>query len=182
MKPIWLENRSAWIYDHRMTAAAKFSQPQLPHPAFPRADWADCYALEVRKPNLSAIEAAHLAFGHFPLWVKLLLKIRNGIVALVGLQSTGDIQAKTTERMGFFPIVSQSDRQVVVGFDDRHLDFRVVIDVTDVGHGLSTVSATTLVYRKILLGRVYIAAITPFHRLIVRTMLGNVARRLSGVS
>lgn len=159
-----------------------FSQPQLPHPVFPRADWADCYALQVANPQLSAIEATHLAFGHFPLWVKLLLKMRNGIVALAGLQSTGDVAATTTERIGFFPIVKQSDRQVVVGFDDKHLDFRVVVDVANGDDGLSIVSATTLVYRKILLGRLYIAAITPFHRLIVKTMLRNVARRLSTVN
>lgn len=159
-----------------------FGRPQLPHPIFPRANWADCYALQVANPQLSAIEAARLAFGSFPLWVRLLLKMRNGIVALAGLQSTADLAGTTTERIGFFPIVKQSDRQVVVGFDDRHLDFRVVVDVENGDDGLSIVSATTLVYRKILLGRLYIAAITPFHRLIVKTMLRNIARQLTPVN
>jgi hypothetical protein len=50
----------------------------------------------------------------------------------------------------------------------------VVVDVTPSGRG-QRVTATTLVLTHNLLGRVYLAIILPFHRLIVRSMLRQVA-------
>ena len=62
----------------------------------------------------------------------------------------------------------------MAGFDDHHLDFRVVVDVTTSGEG-QQVTTTTLVRTHNRLGRAYLAIILPFHRLIVRTMLRQVA-------
>ena len=92
----------------------------------------------------------------------------------IGLKSSG--ANGKAEMIGFFPIISQSSEQAVLGFDDTHLDFRIVVDVHQAGELAQRVSVTTLVRRKILLGKIYIAVITPFHRLIVRTMLARLAR------
>jgi hypothetical protein len=51
------------------------------------------------------------------------------------------------------------------------LDFRIVVDVTPPG----SVTATTLVKTHNWLGRTYLAIIMPFHRLIVPTLLRQVA-------
>ncbi|RWX75166.1 DUF2867 domain-containing protein [Neorhizobium lilium] len=159
-----------------------FSRPLLPHPALPDADWADCYTTEVTSQSLTAIEAAYLALTHFPSWARLLLGLRNHIVSIFGLKSSESLASSARESIGFFPVVSKSDHQVVAGFDDEHLDFRVIIDVVDAGEDRKLVAATTLVYRKILLGRIYIAVITPFHKLIVKAMLRNMQKRLCAVS
>lgn len=100
------------------------------------------------------------------------MAIRNAIVAPFGVKSSGVHSAEEMDMIGIFPIVSQFERQVVLGFDDRHLDFRAVIDVSD-DDGQTLVSATTLVRRKILFGKIYLAVITPFHNLIVATMLAK---------
>jgi hypothetical protein len=50
----------------------------------------------------------------------------------------------------------------------------VVVDVAPSNHG-QYVTATTLVLTHNLLGRTYLAIILPFHRLIARTMLRQVA-------
>jgi hypothetical protein len=63
---------------------------------------------------------------------------------------------------------------LVAGFDDSHLDFRVVVDVISSGDR-QCVTATTLVLTHNRLGRVYLAIILPFHRLVVRSMLRQVA-------
>jgi hypothetical protein len=76
--------------------------------------------------------------------------------------------------IGIFPVISETPERLVAGFDDRHLDFRVVVDVASSGQG-QDVTATTLVLTHNLLGRTYLAIITPFHRLIARTMLRQVA-------
>jgi hypothetical protein len=56
---------------------------------------------------------------------------------------------------------------LVAGFNDHHLDFRVVVDVA----AGEQVTATTLVKTHNFLGRLYLAIVLPFHRLIVRSML-----------
>lgn len=112
-----------------------------------------------------------MALGWFPLWARLLLRLRNALVKPFGVQSSRDIVATRKNLIGFFPILSASDRQVVLGFDDSHLDFRLVVDVIDQGPAAALVAVTTLVHRKNLFGRIYIAVVTPFHRLIVRRPL-----------
>jgi hypothetical protein len=147
--------------------------PRLPHPALPQADWADCYQLSVPAASLTAIEAARLMLGYTPFWISSLMRLRNLIVGpLLGLRTDTHDLPEGAEMIGIFPVLSQSERQVVVGFDDRHLDFRIVIDVEETGGG-KRVSAMTLVQRKILIGRLYLAAITPFHNLIVSTALAG---------
>ena len=75
--------------------------------------------------------------------------------------------------IGIFPVVSQTPDRLIAGFNDRHLDFRVVVDVTAPG-GVRQVTATTLVEHN-WFGRTYLAIIMPFHRLIVPA-----ARRVVG--
>jgi len=165
-----------------MSSRPMMVKPHMPHPALPSADWADCYELQVAKSDFTAMAAAHAMLGRFPLWVRLLLWLRDAVTGLFGLKSTHDTASDDLEMIGFFPVVSKSHNQVVVGLDDRHLDFRVVIDVRNDEQGGRLVDTTTLVRRKIWLGRIYIALITPFHRLIVATMLANFGKRMNAIS
>ncbi|MCM2475280.1 DUF2867 domain-containing protein [Rhizobium sp. CG5] len=149
----------------------------LPHTALPLADWADCYRLRVAGHGLTAEAAARQVISGFPWWVDALMRIRNRIVGLFGLKPAAPDAGDGADMIAIFPIVRNTPSQVVLGFDDRHLDFRVVIDVADDGPDWQTVSVSTLVWRKILLGRLYIAVITPFHKLIVSTALASLATR-----
>lgn len=148
----------------------------LPHPALPCADWADCYELRVQGNALTATSVAERTLGNFPAWVRALMWLRNAVVSPFGLKGSGYRPASPQDMIGFFPVLSRSDEQIVLGFDDTHLDFRIVADICQAGAAEQIVSVTTLVYRKILLGKIYIAVITPFHRLIVRTMLERLSR------
>jgi hypothetical protein len=148
--------------------------PRLPHPALPGADWADCYRIAVGR-SMRADEAARLVLGRFPYWVKVLITIRDALVAPFGIKPSTAHKPGDIDMIGIFPVVSRSARQVVLGFDDRHLDFRAVIDVNEHG-GRTFVSSTTLVRRKVLFGKLYLMAITPFHNLIVETALINLNR------
>lgn len=153
----------------------------LPNPALPLADWADCYELLVPGQATTAISAAKRALGDFPAWVRALMWLRNAIVSPFGLKGSGASPDSKVQMIGFFPVISQSSERAVLGFDDTHLDFRIVIDVRQAGELAQRVSVTTLVRRKILLGKIYIAVITPFHRLIVKTMLARLARPVTAV-
>ncbi len=91
------------------------------------------------------------------------MALRNRIVSLVGLKA---VALATGESAGGFPVVSSSRERTVLGFDDRHLDFRIVVDLQEMEDG-SVVRVTTLVRRKNLFGRIYLFAAGPFHRRIV---------------
>lgn len=150
----------------------------LPHPLLPAADWADRFTLGLPINNLTAREAARLALEYPPGWVRRLMTLRNALVAPFGLKSAAEKVATSDTEIGGFPVVSVSDDRVVLGFDDRHLDFRIVIDVRQDRPSGQTLSVMTLVHRNNLIGRLYLAAVMPFHKLIVRTMLSGIGARI----
>jgi len=144
-------------------------------PLLPGADFVDAYALDIDEPALDAIVAARRAFGQSPAWIRNLTALRNRIVAPFGLKTTTDARPANGARIRTFPIVSQTAERVVLGFDDRHLDFRIAIDVAPTAGGLRRVTLTTLVRRHNWLGRIYLPIVTPFHRVIAPSMLAQVA-------
>lgn len=165
------------------TAKEAFMSPvsrpvSLPHPVLPAADWADRFTLGLPVENLTAREAARLALEHPPGWVRKLMVLRNALVAPFGLKGAAEEVRTSEAEIGGFPVVSASDDRVVLGFDDRHLDFRIVIDVRQDRPSGQTLSVMTLVHRNNLLGRLYLAVVMPFHKLIVRRMLSGIGRRL----
>jgi hypothetical protein len=94
-----------------------------------------------------------------------LLKLRNLLVKPFKL-----ITDPTGRKSFKFPVVSSDANRVVLGFDDRHLDFRVVVDLRQL-EGVRTARATTHVRTKNLGGRLYLAVVKPFHRRIVPVLL-----------
>jgi len=108
--------------------------------------------------------------------VDLLLALRNIIVAPLGLKTSGEDRRTPRDIIGIFPVVSDTPERLVAGFNDKHLDFRVVVDVATSGQRQS-VTATTLVLTHNWLGRTYLTVIMTFHRLVVRAMLRQVTSR-----
>lgn len=77
----------------------------------------------------------------------------------------------------FFPVQSENQDEIVLGEDDIHLDFRFSLLRQQTSNG-QRLYATTVVHCHGRLGRTYLAVIEPFHRLVVRTGLARLARRL----
>ncbi len=150
-------------------------EAKLPDDVLPDADWADCYQLITDRQFDNALEIADEMIGKQPFWIAFLLKFRDIVVAPFGLKSTGDISSKAGRTVGFFPILSESEEKVVLGADDSHLNFRLVIDLIK-GTGENTVSVTTLIKRNNWVGRFYLGLIMPFHILIVKYSLRSVGR------
>lgn len=143
----------------------------LPHPALPNANWVDRYTVQLDGQTMTAKEVARRIFAKPPAWAQRLMALRNAIVGLVGLKNAGTMNGET----GGFPVISDNPDQVVLGFDDWHLDFRIVVDIKSTQTGQS-LSVSTLVDRHNLAGRIYIFFVTPFHHMIFRTMLKALAR------
>jgi hypothetical protein len=140
------------------------------------AQFMDAFRVAISGANLDAREAAEKMFGRVPRWIEALLNLRNILVAPFGLKPSGAGEPNVGGMIGLFPVVSETPERMVLGFDDNHLDFRVVVDVAPSGNG-QDVTATTLVHTHNRFGRAYLAIVLPFHRLIARTMLQQVSLR-----
>jgi Protein of unknown function (DUF2867) len=140
----------------------------------PGAQFADAYRIAIDHAALDARRAAERMIGRQPRWAHALLVLRNILVAPFGLKTSGAGKAVPRDMIGIFPVVTETPERLVAGFNDSHLDFRIVVDVTNSG-SRQNVTATTLVKTHNWLGRTYLRIILPFHRLILRAMMRQVA-------
>ncbi len=129
-----------------------------------QGDFLDCY--EVQSP-LGARAAAEIIVT-FPGWAKVLVALRGLLVAPFGLMNDGPGDG---DKLGPFPVERSDTREVIAGFNDKHLDFRVSVYSAE-----GRVSLATWVQPHNIGGRGYLAAILPFHILIARNALARVAR------
>ncbi len=137
------------------------------------AQFADAYRVAVAQIDLDARKAAEKLFARGPRWLEALFVLRAALVAPFGLKASGVDEPAPGGIIGIFPVLAESPERMILGFDDRHLDFRIVVDVAALASGRG-VTTTTLVKTHNLLGRAYLGAILPFHRIIARVMLRRV--------
>jgi Protein of unknown function (DUF2867) len=148
-------------------------QPEIdPDALLPGAQFIDAFSIAVDDAALDARQAAEKMTARGPRWIEALLDLRNHLVAPFGLKTP--VPTGTSATIGIFPVISEAPGRLVAGINDKHLDFRLVVDVAAEANGCR-VTATTLVKTHNLLGRTYLAIILPFHRLIVPSMLRQVA-------
>jgi hypothetical protein len=144
------------------------------HALLAGAQFADAFCVEISDRDLDARRAAERMMARQPRWAETLLSLRNLLVAPLGLKTSGADPGVPRDMIGIFPVVSETPDRLIAGFNDRHLDFRIVVDVAEPGE-FRQVTATTVVRTHNWLGRTYLAIIMPFHRLIVPALLRQVA-------
>lgn len=137
------------------------------------ANLADSFAATLPPDAPTDIDTlATLLFADPPVWFTILLAIRDRVMTLFGVKASHAL--RTGEHIAFFPVLSRSANEIVLGADDRHLDFRASLLLRRADNTLVT---TTVVRCHNLLGRLYLAAILPFHILVVTDALRRLRRR-----
>ena len=126
-------------------------------------DFLDCYSVASELPPRQAAEI----ITTFPAWAQFLLLIRRFVTAPFGLSNDGP---SAQDKIGIFPVEAETAEEVIAGFNDKHLDFRVSVMSVD-----KKVYLATWVHTHNLGGRIYLKAIMPFHILISRNALARVA-------
>ena len=145
------------------------------------ADLLDSYAVTLAPGASDDVAALATAlFSTLPLWTRGLLRLRDEIMRPLGVKTTAEIARAGAvdgrDRIAFFPVIQRSASEIILGEDDRHLDFRASVLVqTDEDAGTRRLVVTTAVRCHNLLGRAYLSVIAPFHVLIVRANLGRLA-------
>ena len=151
---------------------------------FDAADLADAYAVPIGAADVAKgiDNLARSALADPAPWIRLLLRLRDALVAGFRVKTTQEVRraaiADNAERIDFFRILARSDRELILGEDDRHLDFRLsmLLRARPDGSGDELV-ATTVVRCHNALGRVYLALIARFHRLVVITNLSRASNK-----
>ena len=146
---------------------------------YQEGDFLDSQIAPLPDPSLVAADLAVLTIFAMPRWVMILLGVRNALLRPFGLK-TGDemgFAPPTREDIaagryeGIFGVKAVDEEEVVLGDDDRHLDFRVSVLKTRAPE--NHVAISTWVHPHNIWGRLYLVAVYPFHKLIVWRMLAN---------
>jgi hypothetical protein len=148
----------------------------------------DSYRAPLSRVELGIVDIFFGIFAHHPLWMKLLLVVRNKVAFLAGLDAPTaseilHVEIKDRyavgEKIGVWPIFSLNEDEVVAGRNNKHMDFRLsVLKVPD-GDGTSVVVSTICTVHN-LSGKLYLFFIVPFHRHGIRKLMANAlaARRI----
>jgi hypothetical protein len=139
---------------------------------------ADAFAIRLPAGTSSNPDLlARFIFSHQPFWVGWLLKVRDTIVASFGLKTTKHL-ASLAHRVGAFKVYSTDRTEIVLGEDDKHLDFRISVLCAGEAEpeGSHQLVLSTVVQCHNRLGRAYLFVIAPFHRLVVKATLLRAAR------
>jgi hypothetical protein len=148
----------------------------------------DSYRAPLSRSELGIVDVFFGIFAHHPLWMKLLLIVRNRVASLAGLDASTaseilHVEIKDRyvvgEKIGVWPIFSLSEDEIVAGRNNKHMDFRLsVLKVPDGDRTSVVVSTICTVHNPA--GKLYLFFVVPFHRYGVRKLMANAlaARRL----
>jgi hypothetical protein len=151
----------------RLRAVPVPERAALLHAALPQPDLADAFSVRV-PPGVTTDPQtwADRIFRSPPPVVATLLRLRNALVAPLGIER-GDSSA--------FDTVARTDREVLLGVDAPHLDFRADVLVEPDENG-TTVTLSTHATVRSRAGRAYLAVVRLFHPPVVKAMLRRAAR------
>lgn len=153
--------------------------------------FSDSYALTL--PNSSSYDAIILAKGilePMPGWIKGLLWLRDHTFArILQLKETSKIAKESKQKhemISFFPILEKSfdKKEVLLGLNDGHLDFRLSIKVQQIKPSKASDCAAEEVVMSTVVkwhnwsGKLYLYIIKPFHILIVKSQLKRLQKTL----
>lgn len=151
---------------------------------YPAPHLADAFAIALPAGTSTDPEVlARFIFAHQPAWVGALMGVRDRIVACFGLKTGKQLSAlgagaEATRRVGIFKIYGKDEHEIMLGEDDRHLDFRasVLCSAAPGQPDARQLTVSTVVHCHNLLGRSYLLLISPFHRMVVKAGLRRAAK------
>ena len=144
-----------------------------------KADFYDAYEAPLTANGLSPTEVFLRASRATPKWVDDLMAIRNRIVRLFGLKDVGEMRLtrepdsyQVGDRLSIFSIFAKTEKELLLGIDDHHLDVRVSVLKSE-RNGLPHYVVSTVVKVHNLLGRIYMMPVSRIHPFVVRAMMAR---------
>jgi hypothetical protein len=122
-----------------------------------------CDSCRIMKPTGDSVEQIVARLFQFPKWVNGLMLLRHWIVGPFGLKTE-----RETKPDRIFPIIARTENEIIMGIDDRHLNFRVSVLLD---REKSYIYTTTLVHYNNGWGKVYFLFVRPLHKVIVHSLM-----------
>ena len=162
----------------------KVAIPQKSVLAATKFDYADSYkggVINDEKGEIDSLAVGRAFFSSSPKWIDGLFALRNKLVSLVGLK-TGEsdlsreeiiknFRGEKGEKVGLFQVFDRNENEIILGEDDKHLDFRVSLFIEPADVIEKNLIITTTVNFKNAFGKLYFLPVKPFHQIIVPAML-----------
>lgn len=174
--PAQPHQRSLWVRGLLAVSAPRPRAVPVPLPssacdALPQVDWSDAYRMALRPGAPQDPEVwRHLLFG--TVGHSRLLRLRIAVGHTLRRRTGAPLGPEDP-----FPVLERTPDEVLVGMDDRHLDFRATVTVHQRTVGTTELVVTTAVMLHNAWGRRYLAVIKPFHRRLVPTAMHRAAQR-----
>ncbi|MFO1110720.1 MAG: DUF2867 domain-containing protein [Bradyrhizobium sp.] len=140
---------------------------------YEKASLLESFSVDLSSSKQSSIRVLAIqTVGNSPTWFKVLNAVRDAMVKPFGVKTSGEVRASRAEneRVDFFPVQWEGNDEIVLGEDDRHLDFRLSLLRRDSPTGTQLI-ATTVVHSHNAFGLTYLNLIRPFHYLVIRSWL-----------
>ena len=156
-----------------------------------RYDYLDSFGSILQDPDnkVGVNDLVKAFFSAGPKWIGSLFRLRNKLVSVAGLKtSRGDEHYQQLQKfncepgaqVGIFRVFEVFDHEVILGQDDKHLDFRVSLflkkDTKE--KEIKHLVISTIVTFNHWSGRLYFLVVKPFHRLIVPAIVTSVIRQV----
>lgn len=145
-------------------------------------DYSDAYAMTVPAGTFGTVDR----LAHTPTRLsrggKALMTARDAVVRPFGLATVpdhlpqSDLPVVCGSVVGIFKVLARSADEILMGLDDKHLDFRFSL-ILHREAATERAIATTLVRFHNVGGRLYFFFVKPVHRLMVPAMLRMAAKR-----
>ena len=132
----------------------------------------DSYRAPLSHTRASVVDIFFAIFGHHPVWMKVLLIVRNRIASFCGLDAPTaseiinlDIKSSYSvgDKIGVWPIFNLSETELVAGRNNKHLDFRLSV-LRETDGEIASVVVSTLCTVHNAFGKLYLFVIIPFHK------------------
>lgn len=144
---------------------------------YENANLLDSYSIDLSVSKQSSMrELATRTLVDPPVWQKALIALRDAMVTPFGIKTSEAVRISRDrhEQVDFFPVHWEGKDEIVLGTDDRHLDFRLSLLRRHSPTGTMLIG-TTVVHTHNALGLTYLSVIRPFHHIVVRANLARCA-------
>ncbi|MBE9169173.1 DUF2867 domain-containing protein [Pleurocapsales cyanobacterium LEGE 06147] len=146
--------------------------------SLPHIDFADAFKSQLpgnQPQNIDSVTRA--IFLKMPEWITGLLELRNIIVRPLGLKTTIDPnppsdrdKLKPGVTVGVFEVLDRRLDEIMLGEDDKHLDYRVSVQLERQGKACWVIVSTVVQFNN-WLGRAYFVPVKPVHKIIIPAMM-----------
>lgn len=174
------------IVNHRRMTVLKPTLPanSLLNKQSATIHYQDTFAANIVTAHPVTIQQTGIAFvTTAPRFVSQMMKWRDRIVRIFGLKTSQKLPRNppTTfncgDQLGIFKILEKNEQEVILGENDKHLDFRVSLYLQQQSTQQQLI-CTTVVHYNNLWGKIYFFFVKPFHKLLVPAMLKHTVAHL----